>query len=81
MSADPRHIVVTQSSCNHCGTDTVEVYHQGFPEMRISGTSAQQAAEHLSKELESELDSVSDPFHRDPVELAIADVQAFLSKK
>lgn len=81
MSSDPRRIVVTQCSCNHCGVDAVEVYHQSFPEMRISSTSAQLAAERLSIELETELATVSDAFHRDPVKLAIADVRAFLRAK
>lgn len=81
MTSDPRKIVVTQTSCSHCGGDTVEVYHQSFPEMRISSASAQQAAERLSIELNNELAAVSDALHRDPVELAIADVTAFLRKK
>lgn len=42
--------------------------------------SAREAAEHLSKRLKSDLDAVSDPLHRDPVRVAIADVRAFLEE-
>ncbi len=81
MSSDLKRVIVTQSSCHHCGVDAVEVYHQHFPEMRISGNSALQAAERLCAHLESELDAVSDPLHRNPVQFAIADVQAFLCEQ
>ena len=81
MSSDPKRVIVTQSSCHHCGVDAIEVYHQHFPEMRISGDSDHQAAERLLAHLESELDAVSDPLHRDPVQRAITDVQAFVSKQ
>ena len=43
--------------------------------MRVRGESGEQAAENLITRLESNLDAVSDPSHREPVRLAIADVR------
>jgi hypothetical protein len=80
MTGDPRMVVVTEEFCNACGTPRVEVHHQSFPEMRISGESPNQAADGLLVRLESNLSAVSDPLHRAPVQVAIADVQAFIAR-
>ena len=81
MSSNESMVVVTEDSCNACGTHRVDVHHQSFPEMRVRGESGQQAAENLITRLESNLDAVSDPSHREPVRLAIADVRAFLNRE
>ena len=47
MSPDPKRIIVTESRCQACDVHTVLVYHQNFPEMRIEGMTAEQAADHL----------------------------------
>ena len=78
MTGDPRMVVVTEECCNACGTPRLEVHHQSFPEMRISGESLDQAVDELVRRLESNLTAVSDPMHRAPVQLAIAEVQAFM---
>ncbi len=80
MTGDPRMVVVTEEFCNACGTPRVEVHHQSFPEMRISGESPNQAADGLLVRMESNLSAVSDPLHRAPVQVAIADVQAFIAR-
>lgn len=80
MTADPRTVVVTEEFCNACGTPRVNVHHQSFPEMRISGDSTGQAVDELATRLETNLTAVSDPMHREPVQLAIADVQAFINR-
>ncbi|HEV7223025.1 MAG TPA: cupin domain-containing protein [Pirellulales bacterium] len=80
MTADPRTVVVTEEFCNACGTPRVNVHHQSFPEMRISGESPDQAVDELAIRLETNLAAVSDPMHRAPVQLAIADVQAFINR-
>lgn len=79
MAANPEMVVVTEDLCNACGTPHVKVHHQGFPELSITGESAEQAAAILVTKLESNLDAVWDPNHKAPVRQAIADVQAFLS--
>jgi quercetin dioxygenase-like cupin family protein len=73
-------VVVTEECCNACGIPRVEVHHQSFPEMRISGESVDQAVDELVTRLESNLTAVSDPMHRSPVQLAIADVQSFIDR-
>ncbi len=78
MSADPRRIIVTESCCRACDVHTIQVYHQGFPEMRTEGMTAEQAAEHLADRLRANLDFVSDPSHSEAVRVAIDDSRAFL---
>lgn len=81
MSADPRRIIVTENCCQACDVHTVLVHHRNFPEMRIKGMSAEQAAEHLANQLAATLDSVSDPAHRATVQAAIGDTRAFLDRE
>ena len=80
MTGDPKMVVVTEEFCNACGTRQVNVHHQRFPELRIGGESLDQAVDELATRLESNLTTVSDPMHRAPVQLAIADVQAFVDR-
>ena len=77
---DARNITVVEDDCHVCGTDRFVVFHPAFPELRVTGSSAEQAAQQLAERLTAELDAVSDPGHRDPVERAITDVRAFLGK-
>lgn len=81
MNADPRKVIVTERHCSTCSTETVEAYHESFPEMRLGGTSAGQAAERLARRLKGSLDVVCDPPHREPVRQALADVRAFLNRE
>ncbi|HEX5470832.1 MAG TPA: hypothetical protein VFW73_03045, partial [Lacipirellulaceae bacterium] len=81
MNANPRHVIVIANHCGTCGTDNVQVYHEHFPELRISGASSAEAADRLATKLETSLQTVSDPFHGDPVRQAIADLQAFLNRE
>jgi hypothetical protein len=81
MSADPRRIIVTESCCQGCDVHTVQVYHENFPEMRIEGMSAEQAADHLVDRLTANLDSVSDPSHLEAVRAVIDDTRAFLDRE
>jgi quercetin dioxygenase-like cupin family protein len=80
MTGDPGMVVVLEEFCNACGTPRVDVHHQSFPEMRISGESLDRAAGELVARLQSDLTAVSDPMHRVPVQLAIADVRAFIGR-
>ena len=80
MTGDQTAVVVTEDFCNACGTPRVNVHHQSFPEMRICGESTDQAVDELATRLKANLAAVSDPMHRAPVQLAIADVQAFINR-
>jgi hypothetical protein len=81
MSADPKRIIVTESRCHTCSVHTVLVHHQTFPELRIEGLSAEKAAGHLVNRLGAALDSALDPLQREPIQLALADAQAFLNRE
>ena len=80
MTGNPEMVVVTEEFCNACGTPRVNVHHQSFPELRINGESPDQAVDELVIRLKSNLTAASDPMHRAPVQLAIADVQAFIDR-
>src|SRR5208282_3842644 len=81
MSADPKRIIVTESRCPSCSVHTVLVHHQTFPELQIEGLSAEKAAGHLVNRLGATLDSALDPLHREAIQLALADAQAFLDRE
>jgi hypothetical protein len=80
MRANAKKITVAENSCDVCGTKRIIVFHEVFPELRIAGPSTEQAAQQLAGRLTADLDVVTDPAHREPVRLAIADVQAFLDR-
>jgi hypothetical protein len=81
MSSESKNIVVTASLCNACSTHTVSVFHRTFPELRLEGNSAEQAAEQLVHRLGASLDTVSDPLHREAVQAAIDDARAFIDRE
>lgn len=81
MSADPRKIVVTESCCGACDVHTVRVHHQIFPELRVEGLSAEIAAGHLRNRLAASRETVPDDSHREAVQGAIDDLQAFLDRQ
>ena len=80
-SADPKRIVVTESSCHACSVRNVLVHHQQFPELRIEHVSAEQAAKHLVNRLEAQRGTAPDPLHREVLGQAIDDVRAFLDRE
>lgn len=79
MGADSRNVFVIENSCNICGGEAISIYHQNFPELRVGGQTVCEAAERLVNRLDSALDVVADPIHREPVRQAIADVKAFMN--
>jgi hypothetical protein len=81
MNADPKNVIVTESHCSACSAESVEAYHQSFPEMRLTGTSAGEAVERLAGRLKGFLDVVCDPPHREPVRQALADIRVFLNRE
>lgn len=80
-STDPTNVIVTHHPCSSCGVDAIQVHHQTFPEMRVGGTTAGEAAERLANQLQSSLDVVVDPWRRELVVKALADIRAFLNRE
>ena len=81
VNTNQNRITVSEHACETCGTKTVIVSHQTFPELRLAGSTAEKATQQLIQQLTSNLGAVSDPDHRRPVESAIADLQASLVAK
>lgn len=81
MSKDSTMVIVADGACDACGTRQPVVHHESFPAMLVRGVSVEDAAKNLATKLESNLDAVSDPMHRKPVQLAIDDVHAFIDEE
>jgi hypothetical protein len=81
MSTNPSNVIVTDHACRTCGGNRIEVHHEGFPELRVGGQTAGEAAERLAVRLESSLAAVADNAHRQPALQALADVRAFLDRQ
>jgi hypothetical protein len=81
MNTQASRVIVTDHACSTCGGESIQVYHGGFPELRVGGSSAGEAAERLAARLESSLATVADKAHRDPALQALADVRAFVDRQ
>jgi hypothetical protein len=73
--------VVVEGVCGACSTHAVRIHHQSFPELRLEGESAEMAASLLIERLLTAFDSVADPTHRETVQVAVADLRAFLDRR
>jgi hypothetical protein len=77
MDTDLKRVIVTISGTSSAAC----VHHRDFPEIRAEGSSPEEAAAHLVNKLVSTLDSALTDWRRQSVDLAIADVRAFVEKK
>ncbi len=77
MDTDPGKVIVTIGE----GSSTARVHHRDFPEIRAEGPSPKQAASLLVHQLTRALESALIDWRRDRVNLAIADVQAFVDQE
>jgi hypothetical protein len=71
----PVIVVIRGSSTAAC------VHHRDFPEIRGEGSTPKEAATHLVLQLSRALDTALTNWRRDRVNLAIADVQAFVDQE
>jgi hypothetical protein len=81
MSTNPSNVIVVDGACKTCGGESIQVYHESFPELRVGAPSAGEAAERLALRLESSLSTVADSGHRKPALQALADVRAFVDRQ
>lgn len=81
MNAEPKRIIVTECRCHECSVHSVLVHHESFPELRVEDMTAEMAAGHLANRLAAAHDSVPDPAHRETIQCALADAQAFLARE
>lgn len=81
MELDPRRVIVTEACCEACNVQTIRVHHEHFPELRVEGMNAETAALSLANRLSAAHDGVSDPSHREAIQVALADTRAFLDRE
>jgi hypothetical protein len=76
VAGDPNQVIVTAGATAH----SVQVHHQGIPELRSHGESPEVAATNLAQKMALELESTVDEVHREPLERAIDDVNASIDR-
>lgn len=78
MSPAQSHVIVEEGLCSRCSIPTQGVHHRHFPEIRAECGSIVEGARHLLDRLRFNRESAQSGWHREELELAIADVIAFL---
>ena len=76
MSTAESRVIVTPGET----AQTTRVYHRDFPEIRSDGETPRAAAVHLVNQLTRALDSALTDWRRQTLNLAIAEVQAFVEQ-
>jgi hypothetical protein len=79
MSPHPEQVVITFARCSILALHTTEVHHRDLPEAHGEGRSPGDAADRLADLLARTLDCAPSDWHRETIERAIEDVQAFAS--
>jgi hypothetical protein len=77
MQTDLKRVIVTVTD----SATTVVVHHRDFPEIRAEGGSPKEAAAHLMNKLACTLDTALTQWRRETLDLAIADVKAFVENE
>jgi hypothetical protein len=72
-------LIVHFGPCECHAVSTTHVHHRDIPELHAEGSTVAEAGIALQKLLLRELDSAVSVFHRDKVEQALAEVNAYLS--
>ena len=73
-------MIVTNDPCPACSTDIVRCFHKNFACTLGLGATPYTAAEDLLRRLTCQRDQVADHWHRNELEKAIADIEAFLGQ-
>ena len=76
VDGDASQVIVTAGATAH----SVQVHHQGIPELRSHGESPESAAVNLAQELGREIDDAADDLHREPLQRALDDVNASIEQ-
>ncbi len=75
MAADPTRVqVVTDQNPQY------HANHRNFPDLRADGESPKFAAFNLAEDSKREIEVAPDDFHREPLQQALVDVQAFVAQ-
>lgn len=76
LDGDASQLIVTAGATAH----SVQVHHQGIPDLRSHGESAESVAVNLSQDLSREIDDAADDLHREPLQRALDDVNASIEQ-
>ena len=76
VDGDARQVIVTAGATAH----SVQVHHQGIPELQSHGESPESAAVNLAQELAREIDDAADDLHREPLQRALDDVNTSIEQ-
>ena len=76
MTTEPSKVIATAGAT----PDSVQIYHNDFPNLRADGDSVEDAAANLVLDLTRELYDAADDLLRDSLRRAIAEVQAFIER-
>ena len=80
MRHEASAVIITNDPCPSCSMEIFRCFHRTFSCTLGLGATTYEAAEELRRRLSSQRDTVVDHWHRNELEEAIADVQAFLSQ-
>jgi hypothetical protein len=75
-AADPTQVIVTAGATAH----SVQVHHPGIPELHSHGESPESATLNLAQDLARQIDGAADDLHREPLQLALDDVNASIEQ-
>lgn len=77
MLADQNSVIVEDALCSRCGVPSKEMHHRHFPEIRSVCGSIAEGAAHLHNQLLLHREGAQDPWHRETIDVAVAEVAAF----
>lgn len=78
MTTDRQHVIVEEGQCSRCRVHTKSLHHRHYPEIRAECGSIAESAVHLAAQLASYRESAQSDWHRQSIDLALADVAEFL---
>jgi hypothetical protein len=81
MTSDLNRVIVTSGGDGYYSIHTSQIHHRNFPEVFAEGESPLRAADNLILLLDRARDGAPDPWHRQDIEQAIADVWSFIGNR
>ena len=78
MVTNPNQVIAQTGECACHSVHITRIHHRHFPEIRAECGTAAEGATHLSNHLARELEAAGDNWHRESIEQAVADVQAYI---
>jgi hypothetical protein len=78
MSTSQHRVIVEVGPCEHCSVQVRRVHHRDFPELQAECGSVNEAVAHLAGMLATHREGASSNWHRETVDHAIDDVNAYL---